>query len=115
MTKGIIQQLEEVTEEVCQNFCKYADTTNDECECEYMREHHKCVLDKINGYAAEYTDRDQKANVLRILGKFVQQKAEEDNIVSLGIERDGETKMQVPVDFVLRTIDELIAEQEAAR
>lgn len=44
---GLIQALLESTcETICDNFCKYRDTGDDECICDYVRDgQHTCPLD----------------------------------------------------------------------
>lgn len=39
--------IEEVTETICDNFCKYRNTVDVNCECEWMRKGHKCPLDRL--------------------------------------------------------------------
>lgn len=45
------QIIEETAENVCDNFCKYRDTADENGECDYMRENEgKCPLDEIVSY-----------------------------------------------------------------
>ena len=44
----IFQILQEVTDDMCDNFCKYLDTTDEEGDCDWIRNGGKCPLDKIN-------------------------------------------------------------------
>ena len=39
--------IEAVCEDICDNFCKYRDTCDDNCECQYIRENNMCPLDKL--------------------------------------------------------------------
>lgn len=42
---------EETAENVCDNFCKYRDTADENGECDYMREHEgACPLDALISY-----------------------------------------------------------------
>lgn len=42
---------EETAENVCDNFCKYRDTADENGECDYMREHEgACPLDALVSY-----------------------------------------------------------------
>lgn len=43
--KTITKQLEALTENICDNFCKYRDTCDDNCECEWIRQGNDCPLD----------------------------------------------------------------------
>lgn len=46
--ENITHILESVCEDICDNFCKYRDTCDDNCECQYIRDGHSCPLDKIH-------------------------------------------------------------------
>ena len=48
MDKSIIQLLQEVSESICDNFCKYQETADEEGECAWIRNGGECPLDKIN-------------------------------------------------------------------
>ena len=39
--------LQEVADEVCTNLCKYTETTDEDCVCDYMREHGYCPLERL--------------------------------------------------------------------
>ena len=39
--------LENVSEEVCDNLCKYRDSADDDFVCDYMRENGNCPLDVL--------------------------------------------------------------------
>ena len=43
--KTIPQQLEDLAGNICDNFCKYRDTCDENCECEYIRADNVCPLD----------------------------------------------------------------------
>lgn len=45
--RSITKQIEEITENICDNFCKYRDTCDENCECEWIRDSHDCPLDKL--------------------------------------------------------------------
>lgn len=47
--KSIIQLIEETSEDICDNFCKYRDTCDENCECEWLRSGNNCPLDRMNG------------------------------------------------------------------
>lgn len=46
--KSIRQILEEVSEDICDNYCKYRDTANEENLCDLIRDGGTCPLDKLN-------------------------------------------------------------------
>lgn len=49
MDKSIKKILQEVSENICDNFCKYRDTSDDDCLCDYIRDGSKsCPLDILN-------------------------------------------------------------------
>ena len=39
--------IQEVAEDICNNFCKYTETIDDNCECEYMRKNGYCPLERL--------------------------------------------------------------------
>lgn len=43
----VVHQLEELAENICDNFCKYNSTCDDNCECDWIRSGQKCPLDKL--------------------------------------------------------------------
>lgn len=46
--KGSIrQQLEDIQEDICDNFCKYGSTCDENCECDWIREGNSCPLDRL--------------------------------------------------------------------
>lgn len=46
--KSIRQILQEVSEDIRDNYCKYRDTSDEECLCELIRDGGTCPLDRIN-------------------------------------------------------------------
>lgn len=44
----ITEILESVKESVCDDLCKYRVTADNECICDYIREHDKCPLDRLS-------------------------------------------------------------------
>lgn len=34
-------------EDICNNFCKYRETADENCECDHIREGNQCPLDKL--------------------------------------------------------------------
>lgn len=54
MNKCVVILLEEMVENICDNFCKYRETCDENAECEYMRNNEgKCPLDVVNSYYHE--------------------------------------------------------------
>lgn len=43
----IPQLLEEIAEDICDNYCKYRVTCDDNAECEIIRNGQKCPLDRL--------------------------------------------------------------------
>lgn len=43
----IPQLLEEISEEICNKYCKYHDTCDENAECEPIRNGQGCPLDKL--------------------------------------------------------------------
>lgn len=41
------QILEEVREDICDNYCKYRDTADEECLCDKIRDGGECPLDRL--------------------------------------------------------------------
>lgn len=48
ITKSIRQILQEVSDDICDNYCKYRDTGDDDCLCELIRDGRECPLDRLN-------------------------------------------------------------------
>lgn len=45
---SIREILREVSEDICDNYCKYRETADEECLCDVIREGGSCPLDKLN-------------------------------------------------------------------
>lgn len=48
MERTIIQLLQEVADDICDNFCKYQETVDEDEACAWIRNGGDCPLDKIN-------------------------------------------------------------------
>lgn len=48
MEKNIKEILSEVCEDICDNYCKYRETVDEECLCDKIREGGNCPLDPLN-------------------------------------------------------------------
>lgn len=48
ISKTIYQMLQEISEDICDNYCKYRDTADEECLCDVIRDGGKCPLDKLH-------------------------------------------------------------------
>lgn len=48
MDKTITKALQEIAEDICDNYCKYQDTVDEEGICDCIRNGGKCPLDIIN-------------------------------------------------------------------
>ena len=44
---SVTSLIEEVCGDICDNYCKYGDTVDENGECEPMREGKKCPLDRL--------------------------------------------------------------------
>lgn len=42
-----IELVSDVAENICDNFCKYRETCDDNFECEYIRKYNKCPFDEL--------------------------------------------------------------------
>lgn len=40
--------LREVSENICDNYCKYRETVDEECLCDVIRDGGSCPLDRLN-------------------------------------------------------------------
>ena len=40
--------LREVSEDICDNYCKYRETADEECLCDVIRDGESCPLDKLH-------------------------------------------------------------------
>ena len=49
MNKSVIDIIEEVCETVCDEVCKYRDSTDENCECDYIKKNGVCPLDELYG------------------------------------------------------------------
>ena len=48
-TIGTIEKiLNEVSEDICENYCKYRDTADEECLCDVIRNGGNCPLDRLH-------------------------------------------------------------------
>lgn len=45
--KSIITIIEEVCEAVCDKLCKYSSPCDENCDCDYVKEHGSCPLDRL--------------------------------------------------------------------
>lgn len=43
----IPQMLQKITENICNNFCKYNETCDENYECEWIRSGNDCPLDRL--------------------------------------------------------------------
>ena len=48
LQKGIKEILLKVSEDICDNYCKYRGTGDEECMCVIIREKGSCPLDVLN-------------------------------------------------------------------
>lgn len=48
LAQSIREVLQEVSEEVCDNLCKYRETSDEDLICDYIRENGRRPLDRIN-------------------------------------------------------------------
>lgn len=42
--KSVTEQIEDIAGNICDNFCKYRETCDENCECEYIRQGNDCPL-----------------------------------------------------------------------
>lgn len=42
-----IEIITSVAEDICDNFCKYRETSDENCECDHIRDGNQCPLDKL--------------------------------------------------------------------
>lgn len=45
--ENVTKIIEQVAEEICDKLCRYNETCDDNCECDYMREKGDCPLDRL--------------------------------------------------------------------
>jgi len=48
VVKSVAQIVQQVSEDICNNYCKYRDTADDENLCDLIRNGGKCPLDLLN-------------------------------------------------------------------
>lgn len=48
LQKNISTQIREVCDDICENYCKYRETADDDLICDAIREKGKCPLDVLN-------------------------------------------------------------------
>lgn len=46
--KSIRQMLQEIAEDICDNYCKHRDTADEEFLCDVIRDGGECPLDRLN-------------------------------------------------------------------
>lgn len=46
--KSVIQMLQEISEDICNNYCRYRNPANEDCLCDVIRDGEECPLDKLN-------------------------------------------------------------------
>lgn len=47
MEENISQMLEKIREDICDNYCKFRDTADEEYLCDVIRTGEKCPLDRL--------------------------------------------------------------------
>lgn len=47
LLKSVREIIEEVTEDICDNYCKYRDTSDDDFLCDAIRDGGSCPLDRL--------------------------------------------------------------------
>lgn len=47
LTKTISEIIEEVSGDICDNFCRYRNTADEEFLCDYIRDGKDCPLDRL--------------------------------------------------------------------
>lgn len=45
--KAVTKIIEEVAEDICDNYCKYRETADDDCLCDITRDGGSCPLDRL--------------------------------------------------------------------
>lgn len=48
LVKYIVEQLEQVREDICDNYCKYRETADENLVCDAIREKGSCPLDILS-------------------------------------------------------------------
>ena len=47
LQKSVREIIQEVSEDICNNFCKYRDTADEDCLCTIIRAGKSCPLDRL--------------------------------------------------------------------
>lgn len=47
LDKPVSRLLQEIAEDICNNYCKYRETADDECLCDAIRDGGRCPLDRL--------------------------------------------------------------------
>lgn len=47
-TKTIRQRMQEISEDICANYCRYRETADEDCLCDVIRDCGKCPPDRLN-------------------------------------------------------------------
>lgn len=48
LVRYVVIKCEQIVSVVCDNLCKYKDTADEDCVCDYMREHdNRCPLEEL--------------------------------------------------------------------
>ena len=45
--KTVVNIIEDLQGDICDNFCKYRDSTDEDCVCEWIRQGNACPLDVL--------------------------------------------------------------------
>lgn len=45
---NVTRIIEEVCNTICDKLCKYSGTGDDDCICDYIKEHDECPLDRLH-------------------------------------------------------------------
>ncbi len=48
VVKTVSDILQEIQEDICDNYCKYRDTSDEDCLCDVLRNGGTCPLDRLN-------------------------------------------------------------------
>lgn len=47
IVRPITQMLQEISKDICDNYCKYRDTVDKDCLCDVVRDGGECPLDRL--------------------------------------------------------------------
>lgn len=47
LQKTVKMIIQEVSEDICDNYCKYRETVDDDCLCDAIRNGNSCPLDRL--------------------------------------------------------------------